>query len=241
MKVCAALFLSVVAAQAFQVRVTYLANHGVLLDGGGTRILIDALFRDGIEPYARHSPTVQEQIETGKVPFDRISLALATHFHLDHWDAGSIARFLRSNPSAEFASTPDATAMMPSSLRPRVKAVWPSGRLNPAVESFRLEHGRTQNLGYRVTLGSKVLVHLGDADPSPVNFDALSSIGAADVAMVPTWWLANAEAIAFLQKWKPKNVIALHFGEANAAYENKIRTVWPSAWLCTRQGESRTY
>lgn len=53
------------------------------------RCIVDALFRDSLEDYARHSQTVQEQMETGKPPFDGIQLALATHYHLDHWRCGS--------------------------------------------------------------------------------------------------------------------------------------------------------
>lgn len=138
-------------------RVTYLANEGVLVEGGGTRILIDALFRDGLDPYARHSRKVQEDLETGRTPFDGISLALATHFHLDHWDAGAISRFLRGNPHSLFASTEHATAMLPSELRDRVRDLWPrDGRTSTLlvgpvkVTALPLKHGATQNLAYRL-------------------------------------------------------------------------------------------
>ena len=114
---CAILILVGWMAQGASVRVTYLANEGVMIQGGAAKILIDALFRDSLGSYVRHSSPVQEQIETGKPPFDGVGLALATHFHLDHWDAGAISRFLRTNTSARFASTPDAVAMMPSSQR----------------------------------------------------------------------------------------------------------------------------
>src|ERR1044071_8372445 len=100
--------LCLVAPALGQVKVTYLANEGVMLTAGSTKVLVDALLRDGLG-YPIHSPAVREQLETGKSPFDGVGLALATHYHLDHWDAGAISRFLASNPSARYASTPQAT------------------------------------------------------------------------------------------------------------------------------------
>lgn len=132
-------------------KITYLANEGVLIDCQGKKVLIDALFRDSLDDYMRHPPEVQEKLETGKPPFDGVGLALATHFHLDHWDAGAISRFLINNPSALFASTPEATAMLPHSLQGRVRALWPDKDHDVhlaipgiLVDAFALEHGNTQ-------------------------------------------------------------------------------------------------
>ena len=113
------------------VRVTYLANEGVRIEGGTCDVLIDALLRDSLGDYVRHEPAVQESIETGRPPFDRVKLALATHYHLDHWDAGAIARFLTSNPSAVFGAAPQAGAMLPSALKPRVNRSGRSGDRRP--------------------------------------------------------------------------------------------------------------
>ena len=51
-----------------EVRITYLANEGVLIAAGDKKVLVDALFRDSLEDYSRHSQSVQEQMETGKPP-----------------------------------------------------------------------------------------------------------------------------------------------------------------------------
>ena len=120
-----------------EVRVTYLANEGVLIDGP-CAVLVDALQRDSLGSYARHPPDVQEKLESARAPFDKVSLALATHYHLDHWDPGAVARFLGSNPSAVFASTPEATAMMPYTVRDRVKALSPAaGRISASARACR--------------------------------------------------------------------------------------------------------
>src|SRR6202007_3289529 len=98
----AVLLLLTTLVRASDIEITYLANEGVLIQCEDEKILVDALFRDSLDEYARHSPGVQEKLETGQAPFDGVRFALATHFHLDHWDAGAITRFLRSNPKALF-------------------------------------------------------------------------------------------------------------------------------------------
>jgi L-ascorbate metabolism protein UlaG (beta-lactamase superfamily) len=248
MRACAAIVCSVLlgwTAPASRLRVIYLANEGVLIEGGGKRFLVDALFRDSLGTYARHSPAVQEQMETGKPPFDRISLALATHYHLDHWDAGAISRFLRHNPEARFASTPTATGMMPSAVRNRVIAAWPvpskRQQITPEVEAFALEHGRTENLGYRIEVGGRSIIHVGDADPSSSNFRILLQFVSVDIAMVPWWWLTEQGGVEFLNRWKPKQLVALHAGEDDLAAAEALRSARPDVWICTRQGEVRVF
>lgn len=229
-------------------KITYLANEGVLLEAGAAKVVVDALFRDSLGSYLRHSAAVQEQLETGKPPFDNLALALATHFHLDHWDAGAITRFLTSNPNARFASTPAATAMMPSSQRSRVRSLWPADGASTVeagsirVDAIALAHGATQNLGYRIAMGGRVLMHLGDAETTTENFDRLAAMPAPDVLLTPFWWLLDDKARAFLtQKWRPRQVVAFHFGASDQPSEEKLRAGQTDAWLCTRPGESRVY
>jgi L-ascorbate metabolism protein UlaG (beta-lactamase superfamily) len=244
-------FFASLPFSAGEVKITYLANEGVMIQCGGDKILVDALFRDSLDQYVRHPPQEQEEMETGKPPFDGVTLALATHFHLDHWDAGAITRFLANNPHAVFGSTPQATAMLPSSLGQQIRTLW-SEKSEPVrlqvgkvlVDAFPLEHGdysTTQNLGYRISICQQVLFHLGDAGLSDQNFAALTRAGQADVAMVP-WWLLDAKGGAFIkEKWKPHHIVVLHFGGDDRDAAKQVVSTWPQAWVCTKQGESRTF
>jgi L-ascorbate metabolism protein UlaG (beta-lactamase superfamily) len=236
------------SAWAADLKITYLANEGVLINCGEKNVLLDALLRDSLDEYARHPPDVQEKLETGKTPFDDVQLVLATHFHLDHWDAGAITRFLRNNPMAQFVSTPQATAMMPWSQRERIHALWPAlGKSRDfrgggvTVTAFRLNHGKAQNLGYRISMCGRKLFHLGDADGAPEDFTALRSMGSADVAMVPFWWLLDPKSAAFLRKWRPRYIVAFHFGADEERYAQTIRSQWPEVWVCWDQGETRKF
>ena len=210
-------------------------------------MLVDALLRDSLGSYARHAPDVQQKLEAAQPPFDKVELALATHYHLDHWDPGAISRFLTSNPKALFASTPEATAMMPYTVRERVKSFTPDGAMSlgaggARVEAIPLEHGQTPHLAYRIRCGGRVLVHLGDATPSEANFTRLAATGPADIAMVPYWWLTSVGGRAFLnEEWKPKHVVAFHIGASDEGAVPTVRHNAPAAWICTRQGESREF
>jgi len=220
-----------VALCAADLNITYLANEGVMIDCRGEKVLVDALFRDSLDSYTRHSPEVQEKMETGKPPFDSVDLALATHFHLDHWDAGAITRFLGSNPHAVFASTPTATAMLPWSQHEREHALWPAEgqreRLqvgSVSVQAFRLTHGNTQNLGYRIAMCGETLVHLGDAEVSDADMTVLLQLGAPDVAMVPYWWLLDPRGTDFIsRKWKPRYLVVLHSDQPTSTQPKKFR------------------
>jgi L-ascorbate metabolism protein UlaG (beta-lactamase superfamily) len=232
-----------------QVTVTYLANEGVMIDCAGQKVLIDALFRDSVEDYMRHSPEQQERLETGKAPFDGVRLALATHYHLDHWDAGAISRFLHNNPGAVFASTPEATAMLPYDLRTRVRALRPKPG-SPAqvaaegatAQAFRLGHDHTPNLGYRISICGKTLAHLGDGDVSDASFATLMQAGPVDVAMVPFWWFLESTSVKFItQLWKPRQAIAFHLGKNDGTYADQLRKEFPHVWVCTTQGEARKF
>ena len=243
--------VALAAAAPEPLRITYLANEGVLV-GGPCAVLVDALHRDSLGDYQRHAADAREALETARPPFDAVGLALATHYHLDHWDPGAIARFLGSNLRALFASPPEAGAMMPFSVRDRVK---PLAAGAPAIEgggarvdAIALVHGTAPgmapppHLGYRIACGPRVVAHLGDASPSAANFERLLAAGPVDVALVPFWWLLDEAGRAFvLDRWKPGHLVAFHLPVGDAAAEAKLRAAAPAAWICTRPGESRTF
>jgi L-ascorbate metabolism protein UlaG (beta-lactamase superfamily) len=243
--IAAAVLALAAPASPAPVRVTYLANEGVLIDGP-CAVLVDALFRDSLGDYQRHAPAVREALETARPPFDAVGLALATHYHLDHWDAGAIARFLGSSPGALYASPPEAGAMLPYGLRDRVKALSGGARRveggGARVEAIPLEHRAWPHLGYRIDCGGRVLTHLGDASATEANYAQVLAAGPADVALVPYWWLLDDGGRAFLlERWKPQRVIAFHVAVGDRDAEAKARAAAPGAWICTRPGEARTY
>src|SRR5687768_15490727 len=96
------------SAQAPGVRVIYLANEGVILEGAGGRVLIDALFGDGLPEYAVVARPSRDSLERGLAHYGGPVVVLATHAHRDHYDSAAVARYLRSNPEAAAVGVPGA-------------------------------------------------------------------------------------------------------------------------------------
>ena len=90
--------------------VTFLANEGVMISSGGTSILIDALFGDGLPGYGVVTEPTRTTLERAQPPFDRVNAVLATHIHNDHFEAGPVFRHLQHNPRATLISSREAVA-----------------------------------------------------------------------------------------------------------------------------------
>lgn len=92
-----------------ELEVIYLANEGFLIRGGQQQVLVDALFGAGIAGYDAVPANLRDRIERGTA-WGAVEVALATHFHGDHFDPAAVERFLAANPEAIFISTPQAAA-----------------------------------------------------------------------------------------------------------------------------------
>src|SRR5688500_17305265 len=92
--------------------ITFLANEGVMVSSGGTTVLIDALFGDGLRGYGVVTRATRALLESARPPFDHVTAVLATHRHDDHFNAQAVLRHLVSNPAATFISTTEAVALV---------------------------------------------------------------------------------------------------------------------------------
>jgi L-ascorbate metabolism protein UlaG (beta-lactamase superfamily) len=200
--------LGLAAPAEAQLTVTYVANEGFLLEGGGQKILVDALTGRGISPYPTAPEEMRSKLDEARPPFDGVDLVLATHFHADHFDAEAVTRHLRANPEARFVSTPQAVGRLrgllgaDSPLLDRLEAVMPAEGERETVryrgmevQVLNLHHGRdrrppVQNLGFLVRMGGVTWLHAGDTevDESDVRPYGLPD-EQIDVAFLPTWLL----------------------------------------------------
>lgn len=195
------------APSALQIH--YLGNEGFLIEGDGRRVLVDALFGEGIPGYAAVPEPLRADLERGVDPWGGVSLALATHYHGDHFDAAAVARFLHANPEARFVSTPQACDQLAepgpdrAALLGRCHAVLPEPgtveRLDiggVTVDVLNLHHGRrtppVENLGFVVHLGGTRLLHFGDTEAKMEDFAPyVDLLRGTDVALLPFWFLSS--------------------------------------------------
>ena len=139
--------------------------------------------------------------------------------------------------------------MLPTGQQRRVQALWPADGASTVeatgarVDAVPLVHRQTQNLAYRIEMGGRVVMHLGDAETTRENFERLASKPAPDVLLAPFWWLLDGAARTFLaERWKPKAIVAIHFGSNDAAVSApRVRSELPAVWVATTVGEARSY
>ncbi len=206
---------------------TYVANMGVLVASGGTKVLIDALFDRPNPEYRAPTPETLEKVIKGETPYDGVKLVLVTHNHPDHFAPGVAVRFLESRPDVVLAAPADAVA----ELR-QASSDW--SRLESRVISIDLEPGdfrrltaagipvtavRTlhsgdrdspMNLMYLFEIGGRRIFHEGDSNGKPDVFKGIGLESAPlDLAVLHYWFPLEPNMSKYLQEVFQPDHIAL--------------------------------
>ena len=195
------------AGQDDRPRIVYLANEGVMIEGRGGRVLIDALFGDGLPDYPTVPALLRDSLERALGRFGGPTLVLATHPHRDHFDSAAVARHLAGNGKAAVLYPPRTPE---GGLPAPVDAGWVK------VQPLPIPHGPTSRpVGHAallVTIDGTTVVHLGDSNG---NEETLATLRRAargvDVALVPYWYALDDEGFqALLDAARPGTVVLLH-------------------------------
>jgi L-ascorbate metabolism protein UlaG (beta-lactamase superfamily) len=205
----------------------YVANMGVLVDSGGTKVLIDALFDRPNPDYRAPSPETLEKIIKGEAPYDGVKLALVTHNHPDHFAAGVAVRFLESQKQAILLAPADAVDEMRKAasewtklesrvisfdLKPGEKAARDAAGI-PFTVVRTLHSGNREspmNLMYLFEIGGRRVFHEGDSPGKPEVFKGFGLESAPlDLAVVHFWFPLDPDMSAYLQEVFQPDHIAL--------------------------------
>ena len=207
-------------------RAHYLANSGVMIARGETKVLFDPFFRSDFGQYDRVPHAMEQAIFAGSPPWDGIDAIFISHHHGDHFDPAVVMRFLHQWPSVRLYAPQQAVSAMlaldeaPSeSVLSRVYGLKlerdsPAVRLSMdglLVEAVRIAHGgwparhaNVENIAFRVTLDDAATVmHLGDADAGREHYATHATYLQAretDLAMVPVWLLLSDKGRYVLDK-----------------------------------------
>lgn len=248
-----------------QVEVRHLGNEGFLISAGEKKVLIDALFGDGLSGYPAVPKVLRKEIEAAEGDFAGVDLVLASHFHGDHFDAAAVARHLEANPRSHFVSTLQAAEKLRAQGvdSTRMTGFWPKTeeqevyqRDGLSVTALRFHHGNSpaQNLGLLIHIGGLDIIHLGDTAITPDEIGSLPLDEVSiDVALVPYWYFDSKSLHPVLDLLNAKHLVAMHFPatDAPANYfgeagdlEGQIKASQagaPQAWMAYRSDETRTY
>lgn len=193
------------SAQTAAVRLRYLANEGVMLEGSRGRVLIDALFGDGLPEYPTVPLASRDSLERAVGHYGGPAVVLVTHAHRDHFDSAAVARYRRHNPTAVLIGPPaPGTAPAPAADLGWVR-----------VRPLAIPHGGTRPVGhaaYLVTLDGTTALHLGDTQSDPATWRAAGVPEAGvDLALVPYWYaLEEGRLEAAMAVLRARAVVLFH-------------------------------
>lgn len=149
---------------------TYVANMGVLVGSGDSKVLIDSLFDKPNPDYRAPAPETLDKIMKGEAPFDGVDLVLVTHNHPDHFDAGLAVRYLETHAEPLLLAPADAVEAMRG-----VAADW--AKIGPRVVAIDLKVGEKEARDPKgIPLTACRTLHSGDRD-SPMNLMFLFELG----------------------------------------------------------------
>lgn len=226
------LVMTCVFAQAAiaDVTITRLANEGVILDDGTTRVMIDGLV---VEPYALYGglpPILENQFRGATGVFADIDLALASHRHHDHNQPEFACLFMRHSSATRIVTSSQVLDLMRERCRPfvttseRVLLIDPQYG-TPAlvregtaeVSAYRLSHGvgkyaSIQNYGHLVNIGGMLMLHIGDAAMDPADFEAAGFDQLSlDVVLIPFWFFQPGPGFAVVERFMDaRHTLAVH-------------------------------
>ena len=206
-------------------RATYLANEGVLVTSGDSKILFDPLFDNAFGQYQLLPKNMEDALFAGEPPFDGIDAVFVSHAHGDHFAPSMMLDYLRARPEVRlYAPMQAVTAMRRtgddnSPIFNRVVGLAIDTGDEPvtielndiAISAARIPHSGwpnrmtdIENIAFRVTLDDDVtIVHMGDADASIEHFRSHSDYWqrqSADLALPPYWFFLSDEGTTILDE-----------------------------------------
>ncbi len=214
----------------------YLANEGVMIEHGETRVLFDPLFNESFGEYQLVPEKMRLALMAGHPPWDGIDAVFISHYHDDHFSPVEVVDYLRAQPAVRlFAPAQAAAALLAvvgdeSPLLDRVTAVSleygaPPRRIELpglVIEAVRIPHNGwpsrsldVENFAWRITLdGGPTVLHLGDADTSEVHFTRDQGFWEQQklhLALPPYWYFLSASGLTVLRdQLRPEHTIGIH-------------------------------
>jgi L-ascorbate metabolism protein UlaG (beta-lactamase superfamily) len=215
--IVAAIFLSLtntaLADDEFVVK--YLANAGVLITHGDTKIVFDPLFDNDFGTYELVPKDIEKALFAGAPPFDGLDAIFVSHHHGDHFSPQRMVQLLEARPNLQLFGPAQAIDSMPidpsnTTLKDRLHTVTPAVGDQFAMRFGDIEinavrirhsgwptrHADIENISFKVSLDDEVTVlHMGDAHTDPTMFDSQADYWAErpmNLALPPYWFFMSS-------------------------------------------------
>ena len=243
-------------------RIAYIGNMGVLIQSQDETVIIDGFHKEYKPEYLFPTEeTVMKLINSDYDYFSNINVALTTHNHMDHFDAGYLNEFLKKNPeSIAIGSQQVRQAIIGENkeeddpLDFRIERVpydndqytFFHGEIE--VRGVRCDHSNEamhksiENIAYLVIVNGYKILHVGDSNWFE-GFNGISDFRLReeklDVAILPYWMLQDPNAVTECRSLlDAKKIIATHIPPNFEVEEiEKIKFTFSNVTLFTELGQ----
>ncbi len=223
------------ASEEHPARAHYLANAGVMVERGETKILFDPLFRNSFGQYKLVPEETERALFRGEPPWDSIDAVFISHHHGDHFSPRVMLDFLTARDDIQLFAPAQAVSALTAAggteeTLKRVTEVGLSYGDDPVrlefedltIEAVRVPHSGwpdrmtdIENIAWRVTIDDETTVlHLGDADTRPAHYelhpDHWQGVD-TDLALPPFWYFLSPLGRGVLDEHiRPDHAIGVH-------------------------------
>ncbi|MGH8193746.1 MAG: SUMF1/EgtB/PvdO family nonheme iron enzyme [Woeseiaceae bacterium] len=255
-----------VAATEGAARAYYLANEGVMVANGETKVLFDPLFNESFGEYRLVPEEMRRALMAGEPPWDGMDAVFVSHYHDDHFSPRDMLAFLGGHGDIRLYAPEQAVIAMREVAEPhddvlldRVTAVALEYGDAPRkieipgllIEAVRIPHtgwptGQTEveNIAWRITLDNQsTVLHLGDADTDDVHFEQDGEYWdrrLPDMAFPPYWYFLSENGLRVLRdRLRPAQAVGIHVPVTVPDNAADREPALQDVDLFTRPGETR--
>jgi L-ascorbate metabolism protein UlaG (beta-lactamase superfamily) len=247
-------------------RAHYLANEGVMVVHGETKVLFDPLFNESFGEYRLVPDEMRRAVVAGEPPWDGVDAVFISHYHDDHFSPRDMLAFLRARGDTRLYAPQQAVAAMRNVadradevLFERVIAIAleygdaPQKIEIPSllIEAARIPHAgwperqtEVENIAWRITLDNQsTVLHLGDADTDDVHFEEAAKYWderLPHMAFPPYWYFLSENGLRVLrERLRPAHAVGIHVPVAVPENAADREPGLQHVDLFTRPGETR--
>ncbi len=209
-------------------RVTLVANAGLLLEYNGTKMLLDGIYGREGHPFSNLSPQVWQRMKEGQPPFDKVDVLLFTHAHPDHCSPEMTLEYLQQRP-VKGVFLPDTRTVAESGLADFLKGQGtPCALLSEqtdrtgfrvtkdiTVRAFRTRHldkkfEKVRHFCYLITFGEKTVLFTADIDYVSEDLSRLEGVRLDAAFVNPLFFSVLTHGRFFKGKLESENLVVYH-------------------------------
>jgi L-ascorbate metabolism protein UlaG (beta-lactamase superfamily) len=221
------------------IKLTYISNAGVLLSIGDATLMLDGLCGSDGQYYSATPKAIAARIIASEVPKEKITAALYTHGHNDHFSKDLNLAFFVSNPDSALIAGSDVRNAIETDAFANKKEVKnkiftsnPNSIITFSDQDLVIqplltvhmgkEYQNVEHFSYSISNNSQRILYLGDAELIPENFNHFDFLqNPVDLLIAPFPYLSTFRGQKIIRDIiKPKEIAIVHLPQAQDDINN---------------------